>query len=421
MRSENKSVVILGAGIVGTCVALLLQDHGWRVTLLDPKAPGEGASKGNAGIIAVDHVTPVAMPGILRQVPHMLLQRKAPLSIRWRYLPRLAPWLYEFLRASRPGRLPAICDALASLMRDAYEAYLPLLDGCGGRDLIKRQGWLMVYESERMFAGARKEFDLKRERGVRVELMGASEIRQLAPAVSRHVRHGAFFPDCGHTINPHRLVRTLARAVEDRGGTIVLGEARDFAFDDGRVKAVIGTSGEIAADAVVVACGAWSRPLAARLGSRVPLDTERGYHVTFGAPEVELPFPIVSGDHRFGVTPMENGLRAAGTVEFGGLEAPPSPYRHELLVERTAGLLPGLHTGEQSRWMGFRPSMPDSLPVIGRAPACPNAYFAFGHGHIGITTGAVTARLLAQQMLGRPTDVDLAPFRADRFGKTGAR
>ena len=421
MQTEKQSAVVLGAGIVGTCTALQLLDHGWRVTLLDPKEPGEGASKGNAGIIAVGHVTPIAMPGVLRQVPRMLLQREAPLSIRWRYLPRLAPWLYAFLLASRPGRLPAICDALASLVTGAYEAYLPLLDRCDGHDLMKRQGWLMVYESDAAFARARKDLDLRRERGVRIDLVDAAEIRQLAPAVSRHVRHGVFFPDCGHTVNPHRLVRTLAHAVEHRGGALVRGEARDFAFDGSRVKAVVGPSGAIAADAVVVACGAWSKPLAAKLGSRVPLDTERGYHVTFGAPEVELPFPIVSGDHRFGVTPMEHGLRAAGTVEFGGLEAPPSPYRHELLVKRTAGLLPGLRTERQSRWMGFRPSMPDSLPVIGRAPACPNAYFAFGHGHIGITTGAVTARVLAQQMLGRPTDIDLAPFRADRFGRGGAR
>ena len=421
MQTERQSVVVLGAGVVGTCIALQLLDCGWRVTLLDPRGPGEGASKGNAGIIAVSHVTPLAMPGTLRQVPRMLLQRKAPLSIRWRYLPQLAPWLYEFLRASRPSRIPAICDALASLMTGAYEAYLPLLDRCDGRDLMKRQGWLMVYESDALFARAQKDFGLRREHGVRIDPVDAEEIRQLVPAVSRHVRHGVFFPDCGHTINSHRLVRTLARAVERGGGTIVRGEACDFAFRDGRVRAVVGTSGEIAADAVVVACGAWSKPLAAKLGSRVPLDTERGYHVTFEAPEVELPVPIVSGDHRFGVTPMEHGLRAAGTVEFGGLEAPPSPYRHELLVERTAGLLPGLQTEAQSRWMGFRPSMPDSLPVIGRAPACPNAYFAFGHGHIGITTGAVTARLVAQQMQGRPTDIDLSPFRADRFGRRGAR
>ena len=421
MQTEKPHAVVLGAGIVGTCVALHLQDHGWRVTLLDPKAPGEGASKGNAGIIALCHVTPLAMPGVLRQVPRMLLQREAPLSIRWRYLPRLAPWLYEFLRASRPSRLPAICDALAALMGDAYEAYLPLLDSCGGRDLIKRQGWLMVYRSEEVFARAREEFDLRREHGVRFELIDDAEIRQLAPAVSRHMRHGAFFPDCGHTINPHRLVTTLARAVEDRGGTVVRGAALDFAFDDGRVRAVFGTSGEIAADAVVVACGAWSKPLAARLGSRVPLDTERGYHVTFGAPEVDVTLPVVFGDHRFGVTPMEDGLRAAGTVEFGGLSAPPTPYRHELLVKLTTDLLPGLRTGEQSRWMGFRPSMPDSLPVIGRAPACPNAYFAFGHGHIGVTTGAITGRLVAQQMLGQPTDIDLTPFRADRFGGAGGR
>ena len=421
MQTERRSVVVLGAGIIGTCVALNLQEYGWRVTLLDPKAPGEGASKGNAGIIAVSHVTPIATPGILRQVPSMLLRRQAPLSIRWRYLPRLTPWLYEFLQASRPSRLPAICDALASLMSGAYEAYPPLLDRCDGHDLIRRQGWLMVYESDALFARAQGELELRREHGVRFDFLSTADIRQLAPAVSRHVRHGVFFPDCGHTTNPHRLVTTLARAVQDRGGSIVRGKARDFAFDDGRVRAVISTSGEIVADEVVVACGAWSKPLAAKLGSHVPLDTERGYHVTFEAPEVDVSVPIVSGDHRFGVTPMENGLRAAGTVEFGGLRAPPSPHRHELLVKRTAKLLPELRTGAQSRWMGFRPSMPDSLPVMGRAPACPNAYFAFGHGHIGITTGAVTGRLVAQQMLGHPTDIDLTPFRADRFGGAGGQ
>ncbi len=413
--TKPKTAVVLGAGIVGVCVALNLQERGWHVILLDPAEPGEGASKGNAGVIAIDHVTPVGMPGIVWDVPRMLLARHAPLSIRWPYLPRLAPWLYRFVRASTPRRVSEISQALAGLLAEAYDCYLPLLDAAGARDLFRRRGWLMVYESEAAFARDANARAIRERHGVRIELLGVDEIGQLAPAVTPRARRGVLFPDCGQTVNPHRLVQTLAAAVRERDGEIVRDAARAFSFEDGRVNTVIGAAGSWAADAVVVAAGAWSKPLATQLGSPVPLDTERGYHVMFEAPGVDLSLPIASGDLQFAITPMEHGLRAAGTVELGGLEAPPTPARHASLVAVSQRLLPGLDTTRQSRWMGFRPSMPDSLPVLGRAPHCPNAFFAFGHGHIGITAGAITGRLVAQEVAGEATDLDLAPFKAGRF------
>ena len=216
-------------------------------------------------------------------------------------------------------------------------------------------------------------------------------------------------------VDPHRLVQMLAEDLVGRGGTLVKERAVEFEFRDRAVAGVRTGSGRHGADAVVVAAGAWSNPLARRLGVSVPLDTERGYNVTLPAPGIELRLPVVSGDFAFALTPMAMGVRLAGTVEFAGLEAPPDPARSEVLIASARRLFPKINTSDGTTWMGCRPSMPDSLSVIGRSPGHPNAFFAFGHGHIGLTTAAITGRAVADLAAGRPPPLDLSPFRPDRF------
>jgi D-amino-acid dehydrogenase len=257
--------------------------------------------------------------------------------------------------------------------------------------------------------------ELQRRLGVRVEVLRAEEIRQAEPSLAPIYKHGVIHPENAHVLDPWRLTQSLAGLVTRQGGAIERRAVTGFSFRDGRPVAARTAEGEVPFDAVVVAAGAWSRPLARALGKDVPLDTERGYHMTLPHPGVMPRRPLYSGDHSFAVTPLEIGLRFAGTVELGGLDAPPNYGRAEKLLTHGRRMFPGLDAGGASRWMGFRPSMPDSLPVIGCVPGMPNAVLAFGHGHLGVTLGAITGKLAAALALGRPPSLDVTPYRAERF------
>lgn len=418
-RPGPRHVAVIGAGIVGVCAALYLQRDGHRVTLFDPRGPGEGASKGNGAVLAVESCVPVATPGIVRRVPGMLLDPLGPLTIRWHHLPRLAPWLARFLLASRPGRVEAASIALRALLVRAIDAYRPLVEGAGVAEMIRRTGWLAVYESEASFARAQAELALQRRRGVPMDVLRPEEIRQLEPSLAPIYRRGVFFPENAYVLDNHRLVMALAEHFVRGGGTLLPEAVAGFnAVSEGTGAGPICVRtdvGQHTVNAVVVAAGAWSKDLARRLGHRVPLDTERGYHVTLPNPGVTLRLPIYSGDYSFVSTPLEHGLRFAGTVELGGLAAPPDYGRADVLLERGRRMFPGLNAAGATKWMGFRPSLPDSLPVIGSSTRHRNAFFAFGHGHLGLTLGAITGRLIADLVAGRDPGIDMTPYRVDRF------
>ena len=415
--SGQPHVLIAGAGFVGLSTALYLQREGARVTVLDPNGPGEGASKGNAAVLAVDSVLPVAMPGVLREVPGMLMDPLGPLAIRWAYLPRIAPWLIRFVAASRRSRVEEIAAALRPLLAAAVEAYLPLLEAAGASDILRRTGWLSLYETDESFREAQYGMELQRRLGVVLEVLRAEEIRQAEPSLAPIYRHAVLSPENAHVLDPYRLAQRLAKTVTREGGTIERRAITGFEFAAGRPVAARTAEGSVPFDAVVIAAGAWSRPLARALGQDVPLDTERGYHITLPSPGVMPRRPVYSGDHSFAVTPLEIGLRLAGTVELGGLKAPPNYERAEKLLIHGRRMFPGLESNGASRWMGFRPSMPDSLPVIGKVPSANNAVLAFGHGHLGLTLGAITGKLAAALALSRPTILDVTPYRAERFGR----
>jgi len=414
-EAREAPVIVVGAGIVGICCALYLQRDGRRVTLMDPREPGEACSFGNAGLLATGGVAPEAMPGILRSVPGMLMNPLGPLAIRWSYLPRIAPWLVRYALSSRPRRVEEISLALAALAGQVLPAYEPLLRSAGTSDIVRRSGWLHLYESEAAFQASLPAHALRRRRGIRVEELRPEEIRQLEPDLAPIFARGAFFPDYAHTVNPKRLVDVLAADFARNGGTILRDSVRGFRIDAQGPRAVVGDAGERPASQIVIAAGAWSRPLAAELGSRLPLDTERGYHVMLPNPGIAVRHPLASTEGGFAITPMEHGLRIAGTVELGGLRAPPNPKRAAAMLTRTQRMLPGLRTEGRSDWMGFRPSLPDSLPAVGRSPRFRNVYFAFGHAHRGLSFAAITGRLIADLMAGRTPVIDPTPYRADRF------
>lgn len=410
-----RHVAVIGAGIVGVCTALYLQRDGHRVTLIDRVEPGEGASRGNAAVIAVESCVPVATPGLTWRVPGMMLDPLGPLAIRWSYLPKLAPWLWEFVKASSPRRVEEISIVLRPLLVRAVEAYLPLLKSAGIEDMMRRTGWLGVYESEEKFAAAQEMLELQRRRGVRMEILPAEEIRQFEPSLAPIHKHAVYYPENAYVTDNFRLVQVLAESLVRYGGALLREEVRDFVLGPSGPTHVVTDKGRHAVDAVAITAGAWSKPLSVKLGHRPLLDTERGYHVMFPDPGFTPRLPIYSTEYGMAVTPLEHGLRFAGTVELGGLEAPPNYARAEVLVKRGRRMFPQLKESGRSDWMGFRPSMPDSVPVISGSDRHRNSFFSFGHGHIGLTLGAVTGRLMADLVAGRDTGLDMRPYRIDRF------
>ncbi len=418
-RGEPLEVVIIGAGIVGMAAASYIQRDGHRVTVIDPGGPGEGASFGNACCLNGSSVVPMSMPGMLSNVPRWLFDPEGPLVIRWRYLPVLAPWLWRFIRAGQPEKVKAQARALRSLLAPSVETYMPIARDAGAADLIHRVGHLTVYKSEESFAKDAGAMELRRVNGVVVDELGQDELRQIEPSLSRDYVRGRVIGENGHVGNPHRLILHLAEALIRNGGRVLRERALGFEFAGGVVTGVRTDGGIHPADRIVIAAGAWSKPFAAALGDKVPLDTERGYHIMVKDPEVTPRMPVSSAEGKFVATPMETGLRMAGTVEFAGLDAPPDWRRARILLKQAQEMFPGLprELPEErlSLWMGFRPSLPDSLPVIGPAARHPTAFYAFGHGHVGLAAGSMTGRLVSDLVAGRMPSIDIAPFRVGRF------
>lgn len=408
-----RRVAVIGAGIVGMSAALYLQRDGHAVTVIDPRPPGTGASFGNAGGVVVTACTPLALPGILKQVPAMLRDPLGPMVLRWRYLPRIAPWLIDLLRASRPERVEAISEALAALHAGATEAWRDLARQSGAEDLLRPVGWLKVYETDRGFAATAAARALMTRRGIAFEVLNADELRQLEPGLAPIFRHGFFQPDSSFVANPGRAVAHFAAEFVGRGGRILRDRVTGFDLSASPRRVLTGTGAE-AAEAIVLAAGAWSRGLARQLGAKVRLDTERGYHIMLPAEGADLRRPTVHGEQDFVLSPMEHGIRLASQVEFAGLAAPPDFRRVRGLLPRAQRMLPGLAAAEQSAWLGFRPSLPDSLPVIGPSPRHGDVFLAFGHGHLGLTEGPVTGRIVADLVAGRDPGLDLTPYRPER-------
>jgi glycine/D-amino acid oxidase-like deaminating enzyme len=414
-----KRVGVIGGGIVGVCAASWLQRDGHSVFLIECDEPGRGASFGNAGCFNGSSVTPVAMPGVAWNVPRWLFDPLAPLALRWSYLPVLAPWLLRFVRAGTPEKARAAAGALRPLVGPTLEALQPLIGAAGAGHLVHRLGHLYVYRSGDSLRKDRFAWDLRRENGVEIDEFDADELRQLEPVLSREYVRGVLVRENGHTSDPLRLVQMLVEAFTRSGGELTQTRARGFRLEGRRLAAIQTDSGDLAADAAVICAGAYSKPLAAALGDKVPLESERGYHLMIRDPEASPRIPTADDDGKFVATPMEAGLRFAGTVELAGLEAAPDWRRAQILLEQGRKMLPGLaasHPQERiSVWMGHRPSLPDSLPVLGPSSATPDVIYAFGHGHVGMTSAPMTGKIVADLVVGRPPSINIAPFSAGRF------
>ena len=413
--SSPRHVTVIGAGIVGMACASTLQREGHAVTVVDSRPPGEGCSKGNAGHVSPGSCLPLAMPGIMRRVPGWLFDPLGPLAIRWCYLPRATPWLMRFIRAATRLRAEATASALRALHAPSFEAYDPLVKAAGAEDLICRTGQLLVYESEESFASDRIGRELRRACGVAIEELDGPAIRELEPSLAPIYPRAIFFPEHGFCRNPLRLVQALAEQFTRAGGTILRRTVTGFELEPEGPRRLHTDAGELEVEQLVIAAGAWSHRLTARLGDKVPLESERGYHLELPASGTAPRLPVTSAERKFAATPMETGLRFAGTVEFAGLSAPPDYRRARVLLEHGRRMFPGLNGEGAREWMGHRPSLPDSRPVIDRATRFATVHYAFGHGHTGLTGASMTGRLIADLVAGRPPEIDLSPFRVTRF------
>ncbi|EJC83019.1 glycine/D-amino acid oxidase, deaminating [Rhizobium leguminosarum bv. trifolii WSM2297] len=419
LDAERRHVAVVGAGLVGLCSALWLQRTGHRVTIIDPAPPlgdasyRQACSYGNACTFAPHGVVPIATPGVIWRVPGMLLNPLGPLAIVWRYLPQLTPWLRAFLASSTKAEVERIAATLAVLLSHADAAWQPLVTQAGAERLKRHDGCLYLYKTQAQFRAADAENELRERHGVAMDQLDQADIRSIEPNLAPLYHKGVLFRDAYVFSSPRQLAFALAQTLVTGGGEIVRGEVSAIEPRDDGIGLRIADK-QILADHVVVAAGAHSRKLTTSVGDRVLLDTERGYHVLFPQAGNLLSRPVCYPEHGFYMVPMSDGLRAAGTVELGGLAAPLNPRRIAMIREGVKKLLPGAGEGS-NEWLGFRPSMPDSLPVIGNSRRSPRLTYAFGHGHLGLTLSALTGYLVSELVAGRTPAIDLTPLRPDRF------
>lgn len=413
---DPPDVVVIGAGIVGLSIAQLLSSSGRRVLVLDRQGVAAEASRGNAGAFAFSDIFPLASPGIIRQAPRWLLDPLGPLSLPPRYLPFIAPWLWKFWRASQPSRVAASTAAQVNLMRLSQAATLPLLRAAGAADLLHHGGNLHVYDSHAQWKAAQPGWNERASHGINFEhLHGAEAIAALQPGLSPRFQHATFVPEWMTVFDPRQLCERLAAAIQAASGTLRRAAVKALASSPQGVQILLSDGPRITASRVVLAAGAWSHHLARTLGDRIPLETERGYNTTLPPGALDLRRQVTFMNHGFVMTPIGGGVRVGGAVELGGLTAPPHWARADALLHKAQAFFPALNARGGTRWMGFRPSLPDSLPVIGPATSDKRVLYAFGHGHLGLTQSAATARLIQALDDGSTPAIDLAPFSPARF------
>ncbi|MEX3815385.1 NAD(P)/FAD-dependent oxidoreductase [Paraburkholderia sp. BR13439] len=409
-------IVVIGAGIIGTTIAYDLQRRGQSVVLVDRDAPGKGASFGNMASIAVTEFMPASRPGVWAQMPKWMLDPEGPVRIRPGYMPKLIPWFMRFLSASRPSKLRELEAAGAVLCGRVYQDLDALLKETGLEHMLSKEGCLSLYTDEAEFRADREHIEILERFGFQHQVLDGSAIRDLEPALTHKIGKAVLFPDNRSIADPYKLVVALSDQFKVLGGRIEQGEVGGFEHAEDGISAVRLKDGRLLeASQVVLAAGAFTGRLSALLNEHIPLETERGYHTQIMAPGISMKHSIIWPAKAFMVTPTAGGIRVGGTVEMAGLDAPPDYRRAKVLVKRAREALPELKAEQTSEWMGHRPALPDTVPVMGRSARRRNVFYATGHGHLGLTYGATTGRLMADLITGVTPPVDMRPYRVDRF------
>lgn len=408
-------VIIVGAGIVGVSTGIWLRRFSdANVVIVDRLPPGKGTSHGNAGVIAACSIAPVTAPGLMRKAPGMLMNPDFPLFMRWGYLPKLLPWLLRYLSNANDADTRRIASGLTTIVADSLDQHKALLADTDAEAWLQDSDYSFAYANRTAFEADAYTWGLRREAGFEPVIREAGAVRDHEPNLSPDVGLLATLRDHGYVRDPGGYVRALARTFEALGGTVRMAEIKDFDLTDGKVTGVATDAGVLTCDKLVLATGVWSRPLMQKLGLSVPLETERGYHIVLKDATGGPSHPIMVARGKFVATPMSEGLRCAGVVEFGGLEAGPSKEPLALLRKQVRAAFPKLEYNEEIEWLGHRPAPSDSLPLIGEVRAT-GIYTAFGHHHIGLTGGPKTGRIIAGLVANQRTNTDIGAFDPMRF------
>lgn len=427
-QGDAQRIVVIGAGIVGINCALALQMQGYKVTLLDKEGIGEGCSKGNAGHFATEQVFPLAEPSLLVQLPKMLLDPLGPVALSPKHFIKAVPWFLQFFNNMRTVKRSKNSKALKALNKQAIEYYKPLLKAAGAQHLLVSNGSLLVFENTNHedVVAMHKHY---LQAGIAVELLDKAQTLALEPNLNEKIKYSLYFTEVGHTGDPHLICLVLAEFAKSLG--MKFEQIAVESIDQTETGVVINkTTNNLSFEHCVVATGAWSKNLLKGLGYRLPIEAERGYSLSIPVASNDnalLSRPVASAERKFIITPMENTLRLSGTVEYAGLNTKANDKRADMLLKNAEYVLKKLpnqdstvnevhnndHNGE--RWMGCRPSLPDSLPVICQAPQHKRIFFALGHQHLGLTQGAITGKLIEQLVIGQKTDIDISPFCISRF------
>jgi D-amino-acid dehydrogenase len=411
----EQDIAVIGAGIVGICVATYLAEAGHSVTVFDRTGICEETSSGNAAAFAFSDVLPLAQKGMARNLPKWLADPLGPLSVPPLYLPRLLPWLYRFWRAGAPARYEASLAAQAGIMKLAEAEWASLMKRSGTGTMLREDGSLELYESDAAFRLSLPGWAARNRFGISYRHVEQEELAKLQPGLSPHFFKGTFVPGWKTVADPKLLGKAVWAYAETLGVRFEKARVKRIGAETNSALIELSDGSQRRARHLVIAAGAWSHRLAADLGERIPLETERGYNTTLPLGAFDVKRQLIFSEHGFVITPLSTGLRVGGAVELAGLDRAPNFARSKAMLEKARRFLPGLDPSGGREWMGYRPSLPDSLPVIGRSATAPNIIYAFGHGHLGLTQAAATGRLVRDLVAAQSPAIDLSPFNPRRF------
>ena len=410
---KKLKIGIIGSGIQGVCNALFLQKKGYEVTLFDKDEPGNlSASYGNAGHFSPYASIPLNRPDILTDVPAMLLSSSGPLALKWNYVPKMIPWFLKFLKNCSTKNMMHTAKYMHQILDLALPAYDELFDKIDLSGLVEKKGIMYIWNDKNL-KSRELEINIRNEIGAEQQLLNQKEIHDLEPNIKKIYHAGVFYKKARHAKNPKKILLKLFDLFLKKDGKFLKLNIQDIVFDNEK-PTLKSEAQQFMFDKVVIACGAFSKKLTDKLDEKIPLDTERGYHIHFKSCEHLISRPVVFQNRGFGMTPMEQGLRVVGTVEFGGLENPVSKGRIKNLINNAKYLLDGLPEHEDE-WLGFRPTLPDYLPVIGPSKNYKNIFYSFGHHHLGWTLAAISGKIISNMIADKKTNLNLEPYSSKRF------
>ena len=412
MENNKVRIGVIGAGIQGVCNSLFLQKKGFQVTLFDRDEPGNSATYGNAGHFSPYGAVPLNRPDVLTDVPAMLISSKGPLALKWNYVPKMIPWFIKFLINCTKKNMMNTAKNMHQILNLALPAFDELFEEIDINGLVENKGVMYIWDDQNL-KSREIEINIRKELGIEQQILSPKEIHDLEPNIKPFYHGGVFYNYARHTRNPKKILIKLFENFLKKGGKFLKFNINNIIFDD--EKPVVQSEAQrFVFDKLVIACGAFSKKLTDKFHENIPLDTERGYHVHFKGCDHLISRPVVYSNRAFGMTPMEQGLRVVGTVEFGGLKNPLTKSRIKNLIDNAKDMLDDLPEHEDE-WLGFRPSLPDFLPVIGPSKNYKNIFYSFGHHHLGWTLGAISGKIISKMIANENTNLDLKPYSSLRF------